>query len=291
VDLPLVVGVDGSESSLQAVDWAVDAAARHGLAVRLVHASMWERYEGVGLTSDLGRPSEEQAAEGLVRAAVERARLRNPDVKVSGELLPEDPEVALLREARNASALITGRRGRGQVMELLLGSVSLALAARAPCPVIVVRGDERSRDAAHGRLVLGVGAAENSSAAVGFAFREAEARGCVLEAVRAWRYPAHELVDHPLAADESARHHRQMATELLDAALCVPARDHQDVDVRRAVVEGPARRVLLDRASGADLLVVGARRRTGRTGLQLGRVSHAVLHHAHCPVAVVPQHG
>ncbi|MEU9383029.1 universal stress protein, partial [Streptomyces sp. NPDC048279] len=46
MDLPLVVGVDGSESSLRAVDWAADEAALRGAPLRLVYASLWERYEG-----------------------------------------------------------------------------------------------------------------------------------------------------------------------------------------------------------------------------------------------------
>ncbi|MDF3142987.1 universal stress protein, partial [Streptomyces sp. T21Q-yed] len=56
----------------------------------------------------------------------------------------------------------------------------------------------------------------------------------------------------------------------------------------RRTVEGHARRVLVDASHEADLLVVGARRREGHFGLQLGRVAHAVLHHSACPVAVVP---
>jgi nucleotide-binding universal stress UspA family protein len=55
------------------------------------------------------------------------------------------------------------------------------------------------------------------------------------------------------------------------------------------VVEGPARRALLEAASDADLLVVGARRRRGRLALQLGVIDHGVLHHAPRPIAVVPQ--
>ncbi|GAU70523.1 paraquat-inducible protein A [Streptomyces sp. NBRC 110611] len=66
-------------------------------------------------------------------------------------------------------------------------------------------------------------------------------------------------------------------------------RDNPRVDARRQVTEGPAHKVLLEASPQADLLVVGALRRHGRFGLQLGRVSHAVLHHASCPVAVVPQ--
>ncbi|MFF3336542.1 universal stress protein [Streptomyces sp. NPDC002888] len=59
--------------------------------------------------------------------------------------------------------------------------------------------------------------------------------------------------------------------------------------VRRSTVEGPARRVLLHRSAAADLLIIGARHRHGHYGLQLGRVAHTLLHHAECPVAVVPQ--
>jgi nucleotide-binding universal stress UspA family protein len=55
------------------------------------------------------------------------------------------------------------------------------------------------------------------------------------------------------------------------------------------LIEKPARQALLEAASTADLLVVGARRRLGHPGLQLGLINHALLHHAPCPVAVVPQ--
>lgn len=61
------------------------------------------------------------------------------------------------------------------------------------------------------------------------------------------------------------------------------------MELHRRIVEGPARKVLLDASADADLLVVGAQRRHGHFGLQLGGVAHAVLHHAACPVAVVPQ--
>lgn len=47
--------------------------------------------------------------------------------------------------------------------------------------------------------------------------------------------------------------------------------------------------VLTERSAAADLLVVGARRRDGLVGPELGRVAHRALHHASCPVAVVPQ--
>ncbi|MGW6316566.1 universal stress protein [Streptomyces sp. NPDC055099] len=289
MDLPLVVGVDGSDASLLAVDWAVDEAARHGLPLRLVHASLWERYEGIALQGSLDRPSAHVMAENIVGAAVERARRRNPGVKVSAEVVREEAVDALLREGHNASALVTGSRGRGELKGLLLGSVGLTVAARAHCPVIVVRGGKAALEGTHERILLGAGDPSAGAESVRFAFREAEARTCTLDVVRAWRCPAHETTDHPLLAEEPEHHHEERAAALLDAVLHDATADHPAVRVRRTTVEGPARKVLLHRSAAADLVIVGARRRHGHFGLQLGRVGHTLLHHAECPVVIVPQ--
>ncbi|QYX81834.1 universal stress protein [Streptomyces akebiae] len=288
MELPLVVGVDGSDSSLQAVDWAVDEAARLGLPLRLVYASRWERYEGSRPSFSTDRPAEQVMAEHIIASCAERAQLRDPEVKVASDVLPDDAVSVLLHAANESSALVIGSRGRGEVTGMLLGSVSLTVAARAVCPVIVVRGGERNRQGSFGRVVIGVGDSTEGSAALRFAFREAEARGCALHAVRAWRSPAHEHVDSPLLVDDSAVAHEERASALLTDALRDAVPNHPEVDVLRQAFEGPAHKVLLDVSTDADLVVVGAVRRHGHFGLQLGRVAHALLHHAECPVAVVP---
>ncbi|MFG2780975.1 universal stress protein [Streptomyces prunicolor] len=289
MDLPIVVGVDGSEPSLRAVDWAADEAAVRALPLRLVYASLWERYEGTSLAAEVGKPSEQVRAEDIVATAARRAQRRRPEVEISTDVLPEEPEYALVRESRSASALVTGTRGRSGLAEALLGSVSLIVAGHAQCPMIVVRGnhDNQARTGTHGRIVVGVGEKPAGSAAVRFAFEEARRRGVPVDAVRAWRRPARESTDHPLLAGEPARLHEQQAVEALETALQdVPA----DVVAHRRVVEGPTRAVLVDASRDADLLIVGARRRPGHYGLQLGRVAHGVLHHSACPVVVVPEH-
>ena len=288
MELPLVVGVDGSEPSLRAVDWAADEAVLRKVALRVVYASLWERYEGGSLSADLGKPSEEVLAQDVVDHAAKRALTRHPHLTVVRVVLPEEPEYALVREGRQASALVVGSRGRSGIAEFLLGSVSLSVAAQADCPVIVLRGshDKQAVPGARGRILLGVGEDATESPAVRFAVDEARRREVPLEAVRAWRCPAHETTDHPLMAGEPARLHEERAVEALEWALKdLPA----DADVRRRTVEGPARKVLADLSHEADLLVVGAKRREGHFGIQLGRVAHAVLHHSACPVAVVPQ--
>ncbi|MFG2134654.1 universal stress protein [Streptomyces sp. NPDC048751] len=281
MELPLVVGVDGSEGSLVAVDWAVDEAARRGVPLRLVHAWLRERQEGAAPV-DRGTP------EDVVGAAEERARRRDAEVKATGEVLAEEAVAALLHAGRNASALVTGVRGHGRLKDLLLGSVSPAVAARASCPVIVVRGDKAGLAGTHNRIVLGVGDPATTGEAVRFAFEEAQERACTLDVVRAWRRPAHRTAVHPLAAGDTARRHEAQASVLLDTALRDAFADHPALRVSRSTVEGPARKVLLHRSAAADLLIIGARQRHGHHGLQVGGVAHTLLHHAQCPVAVVP---
>ncbi|MCC2274327.1 universal stress protein [Streptomyces sp. ET3-23] len=279
--LPLVVGVDGSDGSLPALDWAADEAARREIPLRVVHASLWEHYEASAPAFGPDRPEDKGMAEQVVAAARHRVELRAPDVAVDAAVVPDDAVSALLEEAHRAAALVTGASGRGALAGLLLGSVSLSLAGRAHCPVIVVRGGRRTVRGECGRVLVGVGDAEECAAAVRFALYEAGLRHCELEAVRAWRS------SHP-AGDDSTRRSEERALGALDEALEGPAREHPDVPVRRTAAEGPAHKVLVEASAAADLLVVGAVRHRSRVGFQLGRVSHAVLHHAACPVAVVP---
>ncbi|WP_031507082.1 universal stress protein [Streptomyces megasporus] len=277
MELPLLVGADGSESSLDAVDWAADAAVRHGVPLRLLHSSAeWTE--------------EEPRPEDLTAAAAERARRRAPGVRPTTDILTEDPADALVRAGRNAFALVVGSRGRGRIAGLLLGSVGLSVAGRADCPVIVVRGGEAARRGKRGRIVLAVGDGPEDAPTTRFAFREAAARDCELHAVRAWRRPATQARKHPLIQGNPSALREREALEHVDGALRAVARDHSGVDLRMRAVEGPTRAVLLEESEGADLLVVGAHRRREHLGLQLGMVDHTVLHHADCPVALVPEH-
>lgn len=292
METPLVVGVDGSDASLTATDWAADQAVRLGLPLRIVHASRWERYEGSVPVWSLNRPSGQVLAENIAATAAERARRRAPGLKVTTDVLVEDTASALVKEGRSAAAVVVGSRGRSEFADLLLGSVGLIVAARSHGPVIVVRGDRHALEARHRRVLLGIGEYDVDSPAVRFAFREAALRQVELDVVRAWRRPSHEPVDHPLLTGGASHHEEQQATVLLDKAVEAAVRAYPEVRLRRTTVEGPAHKTLVARSAAADLLVVGARRREGHVGMELGRVAHRALHHAACPVAVVPQgHG
>ncbi|MFE9171749.1 universal stress protein [Streptomyces kebangsaanensis] len=270
--IPLVVGVDGSETSLEAVDWAAAEAVRHDVPLHLLHAAAGNH----------------EASE-VVHAASERAGKGAPTVRLSSEVVHEDAISALVGKDRNAFALVLGSRGLGDLPGMLLGSVGLAVAARADCPVVVVRGSAEHRDARFGSVVVGVEEGEGSDTAVRFAFREARVRHCRLVAVHAWnpRFGASPTPQVPPWYALEA--HRRPPAQVLDDALRGPEEWYHDIPVSRRVFDGPARQALLEAASEADLLVVGARGRQALPGLQLGLINHALLHHAPCPVAVVPR--
>lgn len=287
MELPLVVGVDGSPASLTALDWAVDEAARHDVRLRILYASLWERYEGRLPPAD--GPSPEMLAEEAVTVeAARRAQRRDPALRVHADTEPEEPVNALVEASRHAFFLVTGPSGRGTLAGTLLGSVSLAVAGRAHCPVVVVRGDEDAVRGGRGRVLLGVDDTEEAPAAVRFAFREAAARGCEVRALRAWRHPVRQSVDHYPLPSGATLDAEERAGRELDDALRAAVEAHPGTVVHAVTVEGPPRRTLVEASADADLLVVGAGRRHHGLGLHLGRVSHAALHHARCPVAVVP---
>lgn len=269
MDKPLIVGVDGSAPSVRALDWAVDEAAARGVPLRVVHASV------AALPDD------------FVASAVERAVRRDPSVKVTSEVLHDDPALALVRLGSEAGAVVVGSRGHGELAEMLLGSVSLSVAAHAESPVIVVRGYEEAIARDHRSVVVGVDDPREAAPAVDFAFREAHLLGASVTVVHAWRCPAREVPDFPTTLPDE---HQQRAEARLDECARDATTAHPDIPVHRRTVEGHARTALLAASRTADLLVVGARRRNGHVGMRLGPVDHAVLHHAACPVAIVP-HG
>ncbi len=284
MEQPVVVGVDGSDSSAHALDWAAEEARLRGLPLRIVYASLWERYGE-------GAAEEREAEDRVLSAAVERAARWAGGEQVTARAVSEEPAVALIAESHTATLLVVGHRGRGELASLLLGSVSLTVAGRAHCPVIVVRGDrwDRSSPDRGGRIVVGVGEGTGSEATVAFAYGEAALRRGAIEAVHAWRCPGSGLAEESGPYNSRRAEHSQRAADILEAALRSAACEHPEMPVTPRPAEGNPRDVLLAASAGAGLLVVGAERHRHTRGLQLGPVNHAVLHHAHCPVAVIPR--
>ncbi|MDT0309774.1 universal stress protein [Streptomyces sp. DSM 44917] len=285
---PVVVGVDGSASGLAAVETAAREAQLRGVGLRVVHAFIWPAMHAELGPPPFGPPGSglRNAADRLVAQAVERARAVAPDVPIATALVTGGPSAVLRAQSRDASLMVVGTRGLGGFTGLLVGSTAVDLAAHGHCPLLVVRGEP----AAAGPVVLGTDGSPANAAATEFAFAEAALRGVELVALHAWtpwnapvpppRDPAHVYAAPPgdLAAAEE---------RLLAEAVAGLSGKYPDVPVRRTLVRGNARETLIDASRTAGLLVLGARGHGGFAGLVLGSVSQALLHHAHCPLAVV----
>ncbi|MFJ4600930.1 universal stress protein [Streptomyces griseoluteus] len=283
---PITAGVDGTEESLAALDWAAREAVRRGLPLRVVHA--WEEIGELPADRDTQRAWVE---EGIGRA-VGSLTERHPGLDATLELTEDDAVDALLAAGADAEALVLGTRGHGAVVGFLLGSVGLRVVAETARPVILVRAGDRAEAESAGReIVVGQhGTPEDSAAALRFAFETAAARGATLRAVRAWTLPpvfAYSPGSLKLL-DEAGGLEPYEKRALADALR--PWRERfPGVPVAEHVEMGSAGQVLVSQATRAQLLVVGRRARRTAVGARIGSVVHGVLHHAGSPVAVVPQ--
>lgn len=284
---PVVVGVDGSESATQAVRWAALEAARRGATLVLVHvwtpvpvsvphAAAWGPYED-GLI--------EQGHQWLAEAAAV-AEEAAPDVTTSTKLSSGSVAGRLIGRSTSAELVVVGSRGLGGFTGLVVGSIAVAVTTHGHCPVVVVRGaDLQSAPRQDGPVVVGVDGSSTSLEAVRLAFQAASLRDVPVVAVHAWSDLPITTVWELTTPSQSIQ---TLESELLDRWLAESRAQYPGVPVEQVVVrDGPAH-ILLERARTAQLVVVGSRGRGGFRGLLLGSTSQAMLHHAACPVAVVP---
>ena len=289
----VVVGFDDTEHSVRAVDCAVrEARARHA-ELRLVNAYQWIPPTILGLSPGLAADEAEavhDASVAVVEAAAAKVRQAHPDLAVSAASVSGEPADRLADAARGAALLVVGGRGRGGFAGQLLGSVVLRLLGRAECPVMVVRGLAASST---GRIMVGVDVDDphGVSDVLGFAFAEAALRGAHVSLVHIWEDPTSlYLVGggyRPEVFTAISANRRQVLLTLLEPWR----RKFPDVAASWQAFPGSPGKRLVDPIRLVDLLVIGGRVHTeGRAGLRVGAVAHTVLHHAHCPVVIVPEH-
>ncbi|MFE0038731.1 universal stress protein [Streptomyces sp. NPDC059015] len=285
---PIVVGVDGSDGSLAAVDWAADEAALRGAPLRLVYATQWiaHQLQAVRMSHE-DRAGE---AEGVLGAMEERVRSRRPELVTTSEEIEDSPTTVLLEAASRADALVVGSHGLGGVGGFIIGSVGQEVVAGAEEPVVLVRPDYReapsgSPAGARRRVVLGLDVTDARDELMEFAFDHAARRDAPLHVLHGWHAPFFHR--HRAAGDADSGVEAEMASALAQAVR--PFRDKfPTVEVTEESAPGRPAGQLVEAAADARLVVVG-RRRTA-SGSHIGSITHAVIHHAACPVAVVP-HG
>lgn len=286
---PVIVGVDGSDPSLAAVDLAADEAALRGAPLEVVHAfnpPVLASVGGappdlppVGPAADLTEPALRERAEELLHEAADRVRRRHPALAMISRRHDGAPAEVLTDASHHASLLVLGHRGLGGFTELLVGSVSIQVVNHATCPVIVVRGSAT----AAGPVVVGVDGSDGSHRAAEFAAETAVWYGASLTVLYAWPHdpgwaPAQaQAGEPPPAVPDSVT---ELVVELTER--------HPELSVTPVVRRGQAtHETLVDASRNARLVVVGARGIGGFRGLLLGSVSQALVHHSECPVAVV----
>jgi nucleotide-binding universal stress UspA family protein len=277
----VVAGLDGSDSALRAVRWAAVEAERRGAVLRIVHAELPLPADALDLTG-MARTALHDEAMAWVTKAIAVVQEVAPAVEIDTHVKVGTAAWLLEQESRTAALVVVGSRGLGGFTGLLLGSVAVALASHAKCPVVVVRGEDNEL----GSVVVGVNGAPENWFVLDRAFEEAEVRGVALVAVHAWRPPlATARIAESVGVVWSELDTVREALVAQRLAAC--ADRHPGVRVEQHVVHGSAAQHLAEQAARASLLVVGSRGTGGLSGMLLGSTSQAVIRYAPCPVLLV----
>ncbi|NEA98402.1 universal stress protein [Streptomyces sp. SID13726] len=291
--LPVIAAVDGSDDSLRALDWALDAARRHGAPLRVVHVRQYAAWAQPDVLVAGAPDTDDDSVLDQVRTYLE-GRADRPRMEYLG--VEGAPGAVLPELGSTARLLVLGSRGRGGFASLLLGSNGMAAARDAECPVVVVPRPGREVDGGTPtdpgpRVVVGLQVDSPDDATLDLAFTEAALRGARLQVVAAYQWPLQswaapgELI--PLMVDQDAIENE---TRTLAEGLLAPhGTRHPGVRVEPYVAPGDAAGHLVAASRDADLVVVGRhRRRLLAPARMMGSVTQAVLLHAASPVVVVP---
>ncbi|MFF4618796.1 universal stress protein [Nonomuraea jabiensis] len=277
----IIVGADGSVNSRAALEWAADDAFRMREPLRIVHAVDRSPYQIRKHPDDTFMDALQREGQRILREAEELVRERQPTVEVTTEAIEGPPAEVLRGQADDATEVVVGSRGLGGFAGALLGSVSMHVAGQVNCPVVVMRGEQRP---VWQEVVVGVDDSPQCEPALAYAFERAKLRGSALRVVHAWQLPVHAFapeIVYDMDEIRTAQH------EVVRDRVKIFSGDYPEVKVVEDVQSAHPVEALTQASERADLLVVGSHGRGAVGSMLLGSVSRGVLHHAHCPVAVV----
>lgn len=285
----VLVGVDGSHTSEVAMQWAAREARRLGWRLHVVTSYSLPSFPVASLDGGYAALDDapiRAAAQAVLDEAV--AKVSTDGLQITSSLETGDAAGILVELSRDAGLAVIGTRGRGGFADRLLGTVSSALPAHAHCPTVVVPVREgRDVMVPIRKIAVGVDGSDSSSLALERAIEEAALWGAELTAVAA----APMSVGSGMMAILPAPLDRDAVLAEVSAGLDVAVGKvvgDRDVEVKRTAIEGTGADVLTELSWTIDLLVVGTRGRGGFAGLLLGSTSQTLLHHALCPILVVP---
>lgn len=281
---PVLVGVDGSQQSIRAVRWAAREAVRRDVALTVVHTWVWPLMHVPLGGSPLAPPGAglQAQADRILAQASDTARSMFPDLVVQPELVVGDPATELLRRAEGSQLVVVGNRGLGGFTGLLIGSTGIALSARSPRPVTVVRGTATPG----GPVVVGLGESGASDAVLRRAIHEADLHGTGVLVVHSWTVGADLAGTATREVERAERLAEERAAEHVEKSVARARQDGLDVPVSVRLGGGSAAAELVGASRDAELVVVGSHDLGPLRGLLMGSTTHALIHHAACPVLI-----
>ncbi|MFD4544929.1 universal stress protein [Streptomyces sp. NPDC058466] len=288
----ITAGIDGSRASLDAADWAAREAGRRGLPLRLLHAE--------SAPAMPARIPDVDVPVGRTRSALDRAAIQLSYAHPALDIIARSTETpavpALLAAAAETQTLVLGSRGSTGCAGFPVGSVALGVAARAQRPVVLVRAGELPEDermptgdgtppstAPYLPVVLGLDLDHPADDLIRYAFDTAAVRSAPLHVVHTWTLPPHHGHAPGSPVPEGTAEREDGKRQVLTGTVQPWRRKFPETPVSERVFHGHPGHHLLKASTGAGLLVTGR-----RTGERLGRSARWLVHHAGCPVAVVP---
>lgn len=286
----VIVGTDFSEGSRRALRWAAGLA--HSSDTQLVVAHVW-RYPWWSSSTEVALIDTPPLAE-MEALAIDRTEAFVDDADLGeGSVTPEivvlhgSPADRLLELARPEDLLVLGSRGHGATASYLLGSVTARCAAHSDCPTTIVPTTGEEFDGAGiGYVNVAVDCSLNSQRALEWALETFPAPTCI-RATLVWN---HSIGADRDDIDQVGAAVRAEAEDVLDATVraacetvgCDPSR------VAALIVPGDPRHVIADLSDTGDILVMGARGRTGLPYKILGSLTSTLTHGPRVPLVVVP---
>ena len=283
----VVVGIDGSDSAIDAARWAGAVADKFGAPLHIVYALP---VLGRNLTQTAAAMTaammsyQQDCADLYLKAAADAVRSDRPELTVTTASGNEPADEALITASHEARLVVLGGKSVTPAAALLLGSVSLSVATRAACPVVAFRGDRVQPG--DGPNVVGVDDSPAAAAALAAAFEFAERFGAGLAAVRSLSFtaPPEAGVTIPFLIDWEGLEAAELVA-LTEAVDCANTK-HPSVDAKCFVEPVSPGKALLRHADDAQLVVVGTRGRNALAGTLLGSTSLNMLHHSPVPVLI-----
>lgn len=287
----VVVAVDGSPASHNAVRWAANTANKRGIPLRLASSYTMPQFlyaEGMVPPQELFDDLQSETMEKIDEARAIAHEVA-PEIKIGHTIAEGSPIDMLLEMAKESTMIVMGSRGLGGLSGMVMGSVSAAVVSHATCPVVVVREDNVVNETTkYGPVVVGVDGSDVSQKATEIAFAEADARGAELVAVHTWMdMQVQASLAGLSAAQQQWEDVEREQIEMLTERLAPLTEKFPNVQVRKVITRDRPVRALVENSEGSQLLVVGSHGRGGFKGMLLGSTSRALLQSAPCPMMVV----